>query len=841
MDRINLEKLSISGFRAFLKEQNFLLYQNGSPRSLAIFAPNAKGKSSLIDSIEYFFSKDGTLKRIGLRRSGTQAGREALEHYKSKEKNIPSTVSILFNQTGDTFGDTRDITSIDQRRPQSAQKLLDSIKVEFIIRGYELRRFVEDQTPQERYQEASGWFGLSSLTSIQNNIRDLRLNINSEISADRAKFEKIRDLKRLTNNSISEWNEKEIIHWLNATIIEPLKVDVTIESLDKKSKTYEILKNEKEEEEKKIGISILKQLCDKIKLLHEEVKLSDGSIKSEFGLLVSIERYIAKANEAYIKKQEEQSRSEKAIFKDVWEKAKKVFEDNTLIFEKCPICNTPFGKTKLVNREQITSHIKAEISALESYSKAEKELSEASKKVGFEITNIKQSFSNLITALSLSSIEIKLEDWDSYRESLDSWKVNQPAPDALKVKNFLGAYLDSFQAKIGEIEKRQGEHTFFNAVSKIDELIDLKIKLKEIENINFELKKLHDLLLEYEKFLVERIREFIQYLIDTLKDDVNTLYRSVHPVEESAPSIHLELPKETRQTYLNLLVDFAPNRQGVVPSGYLTDSQLHTLALSLRLAAIRLFNQNAPIIILDDVVTSYDADHRKAIAAMFERYFKDYQMIIVTHDERFFLYLQEHLPRSNWIFKRILNLEEDFGPLFHDQKIPDFLIEEKLSKNESAANEMRQAEEEWLLQVCRDFGVDIRIRDVHHPYDFDRSELATALFKFLKSINIEVPKINGIANSFIVTLQSGLVENFGSHFSDNPYAYSSPGDQLKRWKEFKEFRDLFVCSRCGCKRFKRPRIGVEKPLCNRCETPFDFSIHIPNEGGRGAGSSADDL
>jgi hypothetical protein len=36
-----------------------------------------------------------------------------------------------------------------------------------------------------------------------------------------------------------------------------------------------------------------------------------------------------------------------------------------------------------------------------------------------------------------------------------------------------------------------------------------------------------------------------------------------------------------------------------------------SLALSLRLAAVRKFNTGAPIAILDDIVTSYDADHRR--------------------------------------------------------------------------------------------------------------------------------------------------------------------------------------------------------------------------------------
>jgi len=829
MNRINLEKLSISGFRAFLKEQKFLFFQKDSPKSLAIFAPNAKGKSSLVDAFEFFFSKDGTLKRLGLRRIGTQAGREALEHYESKDKNIPSNISLSFIQSNNTFGDTRIVSSINQELPLSAEKLLDSIKVEFIIRGYELRRFVEDQTPQERYQEVSEWFSLSSLTNIQSKIRELRLKINNEITDDRARKERIKDLKRITNNLINDWDEQDIIKWINDVVLKPLKVDLSFNELDKNSKAYQKLKKEKENEEQRIGISSLRQLCDKIKELYSESTMSpDGSIQPESGLIVTVSKYISEASKAHNKKQEEQSKSEKVLFEKVWEKAKEIFENDSIIIDNCPICNTPLEKTELRSREQIILHINNEIAALESFSKAEKKLSDASKKVNQEIVKIKTAFSNLKTALNLSNIIIEQDSFNKYQDSLDLWEVNQPIPDDNKVKTLLKSHLNSFQLKISEIEEIQGEHTFSNALSKVNEIVELKIKLEEIDNINFELQKLHDLILDYEKYLVEHIRGFIQSLIDTLKNDVNDLYSAVHPSEESAPSIRLELAKETRQTYLNLLIDFSPNRQGVVPSGYLSDSQLHTLALSLRLAAIRLFNKNAPIIILDDVVTSYDADHRKAIAAMFEKYFKEYQIIIVTHDERFFLYLKDHLPQTNWIFKRIINLEDDFGPRFHDHKISDSLIEDKLNSGESAANEMRQAEEEWLLQFCRDFGVDIRIRDVHRPYDFERSELATALVKFIKSVKIQVPKVGGISNPFFTSLQSGVLENFGSHFSDNPYASSSKGDEKKRWNEFKEFRDFFVCKKCGSKRFKRPLVGVEKPLCKKCETPFEFSITLKN-------------
>jgi hypothetical protein len=76
--RIKIEKVTLSGFRAYLNEQTFSLLQGKTHKSLAIFAPNAKGKSSFVDAFEFFFSGDGTLARLGLRRSSMQAGKEAL-------------------------------------------------------------------------------------------------------------------------------------------------------------------------------------------------------------------------------------------------------------------------------------------------------------------------------------------------------------------------------------------------------------------------------------------------------------------------------------------------------------------------------------------------------------------------------------------------------------------------------------------------------------------------------------------------------------------------------------------------------------------------------------------
>jgi hypothetical protein len=67
-----------------------------------------------------------------------------------------------------------------------------------------------------------------------------------------------------------------------------------------------------------------------------------------------------------------------------------------------------------------------------------------------------------------------------------------------------------------------------------------------------------------------------------------------------------------------------------------------------------------------------------------------------------------------------------YDPRFADHKVSDHMVEARWVAGQSAANEMRQAEEEWLLGICRDFGVSVRIRPIERAYSYERSELASA-------------------------------------------------------------------------------------------------------------------
>src|SRR5215203_4204428 len=88
-----LDALLLSGFRCYLTPKTF---DFSTKCSLAVFAPNGSGKSSIIDALEFMFSEDGTLERLGVRAINNQAGFAALAHNLADAKQINSKVGVVF-------------------------------------------------------------------------------------------------------------------------------------------------------------------------------------------------------------------------------------------------------------------------------------------------------------------------------------------------------------------------------------------------------------------------------------------------------------------------------------------------------------------------------------------------------------------------------------------------------------------------------------------------------------------------------------------------------------------------------------------------------------------------
>jgi recombinational DNA repair ATPase RecF len=819
-DPCYFQSLTLEGFRAYLHPKTFDLSKK---RSLAIFAPNGLGKSSVIDAMEFLFSEHGTLERLGQRSLNNQAGPQALAHNGAQAVGIAPTVKFA-TVTGKTVTEGSRAASGNQRPIHAAASAMKGFfAADPIIRGHTLRAFVEGQLPEGRYGEVAGWLQLSPLVEVQKNLRLLRRDVKAaaESTAEKTRLDGV--LRTETGHDVPQWDEAAVLAFINEKVVAPLDASVVFAALNIADPAMATLDVRAEAEEKQVGLAGLRQIRNAAAALWSETMPEDGGDPVIGGAIPKFEaelRALAKANTMEI---EERDKAAGIVFRAVWRSAAPLFDDVAAAPERCPICETPIAETAAGGVGAIHLLIAAHLDDLKTYDDAKKALDLAEASASQAHHRLAARLPAMIEHLDGDEISGSKGQLIDYQTAVVAWP-GQEAPNPAPVMALLAGITSDLDAQIADIKAKQGEHTWVKAKAKIERLLNLQDVIALALLIAEELEKLHEALNEQTKQISDAIREKVQSMLDTLQSPMNAIYREIQGA--AAMPIRLELPREddTNQQRLQLVVDFAENRSSVPPAGYLSDSQIHSVALALRLAAIGQFNQDAPLIVLDDIVTSYDADHRRAIGAMIAMMFTHCQILLVTHDERFFNHLKDQLAAKDWHFTRIIGLDPAYGPRFADHKVSDEMIEARWADGASAANEMRQAEEEWLLGIARGFGVKIRIRPIEKAYSYDRTELATAIGSFLNGVQMTPANVPGVNNKFIASLINGNVENFGSHFQDGPYGDGSIGDEKTRWEEFKTFRNQFSCSSCGRTKFQRP-FPLNRPVCahHGCEAQFAFT------------------
>ena len=117
------------------------------------------------------------------------------------------------------------------------------------------------------------------------------------------------------------------------------------------------------------------------------------------------------------------------------------------------------------------------------------------------------------------------------------------------------------------------------------------------------------------------------------------IYSALHPGEDlDAVSIEPWTAKG-----VELAINFYGSRQRP-PHGVLSESHLNSLAIALFLAMAESFNEQIGFLILDDVINSFDVEHRGRLAELLADGFADWQLIVLTHDQQFFEHLSRRAP-----------------------------------------------------------------------------------------------------------------------------------------------------------------------------------------------------
>ena len=337
-----IQKLQLQGFRAFLQSQEFDFQQK---RCLVVFAPNGKGKSSIVDALEIMFSDDGTLERLGIRAVNNHAGPSALAHNLADETKTVPHVLIDFAKGKDVSTAIRPAASGKRRLPESAKTIGRYFVVDPIMRGHSLRKFVETDTPEQRYADVATWLQLGPLVDVQKNLRALRSQVKLAAEDTTALSRIDTYLAKQTANVVLTWDTLKILEYINRAVISPLDQELSLKALDASDAVYVTLTKRALSEERQLGLAGLRQIRKIATALFDRTNDAEFGEENISGAILVFESTVSNLSNARRLEFEERGKAADSVFQKLWQAAEPLFAEGTPDLEKCPVCSTPLADT----------------------------------------------------------------------------------------------------------------------------------------------------------------------------------------------------------------------------------------------------------------------------------------------------------------------------------------------------------------------------------------------------------------------------------------------------------------------------------------------------------------
>jgi hypothetical protein len=217
--------------------------------------------------------------------------------------------------------------------------------------------------------------------------------------------------------------------------------------------------------------------------------------------------------------------------------------------------------------------------------------------------------------------------------------------------------LDSFRAPISVLLSRARRETISRPPSAAELVEDGKavraargyLEVLRLREEIARLERLENALVECEKRIREETRRKTKAIVDGLSKDIERLWEKLHPGER-VENIHLHIPGDADKA-----IDIALKFHGVdQPSPRLALSEGHRNSLGLCIFfALALATEQETPIVLDDIVSSLDREHRGMLVDVFLQDFSSRQVLLFTHDREWFSELRSRLPEKSWRFQRL--------------------------------------------------------------------------------------------------------------------------------------------------------------------------------------------
>ena len=801
--KTKLKKIIIKGLRGIKKD----ITLNLNEQSILLYGDNGTGKSSITDAFElFYFDRVGHLCSEEIGRDGKEALRNA-----NLNENDPAAIYIEFSQNklnSEKSLNTKKgklVSEVSNNDGEFIKYITNSKGENIILRYQNLRDFV-DYGKTDKLKYFSDIIGFSEVTKVKEVIKKSFNAIKSEIRSGGYESQiQTQQSTLLTNIGANIYSEKQLFEKLNE-LIKPLNTGIIINEF----KDINIL------------IEKIKKPTDN-KIIEKAIFLQKGyetlsNIKKEYN---NINDVYTKYYLEFIKLFEDIESIKQKIFEELLKSGKHLISQSYYIDEKCPLCLQSKAKQELL--KEIDARLKE-----------------------IELSNQKLTTFEKIQSETKQSIESKVRIIDiTLSEKLIDEEDNQEIKKSLiEIKAKLQAFISEINTKllsnkkikdINDIKLNESDFSYIDSINenitliketlKKDNSSDVRVKVEfatnaynQILKLQLNLKKLNhqkdNLEIIYNAFSKKQ-KEGLESFLNTFSSTINEYYQFMN-VDEAFQELKI-IPIEDDEELKGITIQFKFNGVEITPlQKYFSESHLNCYGLAFFLASVNAFNKENRFIILDDIISSFDTNHRKRFADLLFEKFKDYQIILLTHESEWYEYIKVLAKTKGWLLNKI-NWSDDKGT--HIEEIPDELRDRIVNniKNNietNLGNDIRIYLEYLLKQIC--YNLEVKLN--YLPNEINEKRMSPEMLNALKS------KITKYSKTLIErTTNSNIIGNLLSH--DNKYS-PKIGDLKAFWKDILDLENMVFCENKDCKNkivsFKNFDSVNKKIRCGCGEKEYDW-------------------
>lgn len=806
---MKLKQIDIKGLRGV--KETLSIELNG--KSIVLYGDNGMGKSSISDAVEWFYTNKvahlGGIEidlKDALRNASLDEDVVSEAGLKFYKKSDFDTAKTLFYKRGKLEQDFTVKTELIK------QYIINSKEENLLLRYKSLNDFV-DNTKSDKLKYLSDIIGFSEVTKKKEILRKAYTSINSEIKNQN--FEgQITSQKTILINKIGAAvsQENELFDIINTKIV-PLKTKIKVDSVEDIDSVLKHLKSATNEKLVKEN-SYLEKIQTAAFRLQSEIENINSNYQTYYNEFQKIAADVEGIMKIYIGE----------LLKLGDNVVQKYHKE-----ESCPLCLQPKKIDDL--RAEIVERLKEIEEAskkLTTFQKAQELVKNTSieriKRIDFLLLDASFNLpenEQLKKDLESMKEKTKLMETASLTKVTSGDKIQDIEGIAFNISDFL--FLEKLADRIKKINEAIKKDNITEIYANISASKDAFLKVKTLEKERTKLKKQsNSLSIIYNEF-VKVQKEGLENFINSFSTKINEYYQYMNPDE---PFQEIKIVTMGEDDELNgITIEYKYNGDWVSPpQKYFSESHLNCFGISFFLASVKAFNDVNEFIVLDDVISSFDTNHRKRFADLLFEKFSKYQILLLTHEEEWFRNFVKPLANKNgWLVNEIKWTESKGTHFEESQGDIKAKIEKKISESEvdGLGNPLRQYLEHSLKDICINLDVKVSFR----PNEVNEKRMPDELINELKSriksksndLQAHYPTIDRVASS-------SILGNLLSH--NNPFN-PKIGDLKAFWADIKEMENIFNCQELGC---TKPKVSwrnidtVDKKIrCGGCgKTKYDW-------------------